>query len=104
MFGGVLSKLLSSNADDMARAVGKTATSKLDDILPAVAKKTASKTASSAAAKATSKNLDDLVSKAGNYLKKSGDNANNVSRLKDKLGLEFAEGDVPVDKLARTKD
>lgn len=104
MFGGVLSKLLSSNADDVARAVGKTATSKLDDILPAVAKKTASKTASSAATKATSKNLDDLVSKAGNYLKKSGDNANTISRLKDKLGLEFAEGDVPVDKLVRIKD
>ena len=104
MFGGVLSKLLSSNADDVARAVGKTATSKLDDILPAVAKKTASKTASSAATKATSKNLDDLVSKAGNYLKKSGDNANTVSKLKDKLGLEFAEGDVPVDKLVRIKD
>lgn len=104
MFGGVLSKLLSSNADDVARAVGKTATSKLDDILPAVAKKTASKTASSAATKATSKNLDDLVSKAGNYLKKSGDNANTVSKLEDKLGLEFAEGDVPVDKLVRIKD
>ena len=104
MFGGVLSKLLTSNADDLARAVGKTATSKLDDILPAVAKKTASKTASSAATKATSKNLDDLVSKASNYLKKSGDNANTVSRLKDKLGLEFAEGDVPVDKLVRIKD
>ena len=104
MFGGVLSKLLSSNADDVARAVGKTATSKLDDILPAVSKKTASKTASSAATKATSKNLDDLVSKAGNYLKRSGDNANTVSRLKDKLGLEFAEGDVPVDKLVRIKD
>lgn len=104
MFGGVLSKLLSSNADDVARAVGKTATSKLDDILPTVVKKTASKTASSAATKATSKNLDDLVSKAGNYLKKSGDNANTVSRLKDKLGLEFAEGDVPVDKLVRIKD
>lgn len=104
MFGGVLSKLLSSNADDVARAVGKTATSKLDDILPAVAKKTASKTASSAVTKATSKNLDDLVSKAGNYLKKSGDNANTISRLKDKLGLEFAEGDVPVDKLVRIKD
>lgn len=104
MFGGVLSKLLSSNADDVARAVGKTATSKLDDILPAVAKKTASKTASSAVTKATSKNLDDLVSKAGNYLKKSGDNANTVSKLKDKLGLEFAEGDVPVDKLVRIKD
>lgn len=104
MFGGVLSKLLSSNADDVARAVGKTATSKLDDILPAVAKKTVSKTASSAATKATSKNLDDLVSKAGNYLKKSGDNANTVSKLKDKLGLEFAEGDVPVDKLVRIKD
>lgn len=104
MFGGVLSKLLSSNADDVARAVGKTATSKLDDILPAVAKKTASKTASSAATKATSKNLDDLVSKAGNYLKKSGDNANTISRLKDKLGLEFAEGDVPIDKLVRIKD
>lgn len=104
MFGGVLSKLLSSNADDVARAVGKTATSKLDDILPTVAKKTASKTVSSSATKATSKNLDELVSKAGNYLKKSGDNANTVSKLKDKLGLEFAEGDVPVDKLVRIKD
>lgn len=104
MFGGVLSKLLSSNADDVARAVGKTATSKLDDILPTVAKKTASKTVSSSATKATSKNLDDLVSKAGNYLKNGGDNANTVSKLKDKLGLEFAEGDVPVDKLVRIKD
>lgn len=104
MFGGVLSKLLSSNADDVARAVGKTATSKLDDILPTVAKKTASKTVSSSATKATSKNLDELVSKASNYLKKSGDNANTISRLKDKLGLEFAEGDVPVDKLVRIKD
>lgn len=107
MYGGVLSKLLTrvadNQADDVVRAIGRTATSKLDDLLPKAVNNTASKVAS----KATSSKIDDLVAKAGSYLNKSGssdDVAKTVSKLKDKLGLEFTEGEVPVDKLVRIKE
>lgn len=60
MFGGVLSKLLTAGGDDAARAIGKTATGTLDNLLPTTTK-TATKPAASP---------EKLVSVAKKYLDK----------------------------------
>lgn len=61
MFGSVLSKLLPAVGDDAARAIGKTATGTLDNLLP-----TATKTATKPAA-----SPEKLVSVAKKYLDKA---------------------------------
>lgn len=64
MFGGVLSKLLTAGGDDAARAVGKTATGALDNLLP-----TATKTATNQAAKKAATTIsDDALAAAKRYV------------------------------------
>lgn len=94
MFGGVLSKLLTAGGDDAARAVGKTATGALDNLLPTATKTAAKPTASP----------DKLISVAKKYLDKPAPATDAIEQLADRYGIPYAAGDVPVSSLTRRKD
>lgn len=94
MFGGVLSKLLTAGGDDAARAIGKTATGTLDNLLP-----TATKTATKPAA-----SPEKLVSVAKKYLDKPAPAADAIEQLADRYGIPYRGGDVPVASLTRRAD
>lgn len=94
MYGGILSKLLTAGGDDAARAIGKTATGTLDNLLPTTTRKLATAPA------VDTKKIAKLADTAKDYL----NTPNTGGALADRYGIPYVSGEAPVSRLTRRAD